>query len=155
MPDARIAAYRGVVLHFLADPGEGDNPHAMQFFEDGLLVVEDGWIKAVGDAASLLPALPPNAQRAPPWRAFYLATLGGAQALGLDDRIGNFKSGNEADFVVLRLDSTPLMARRIRNCSTLGEKVFALMMLGDDREIAATYVLGETAYVNQPLSQRL
>jgi guanine deaminase len=93
-------------------------------------------------------------QRLSPWRAFYLATLGGAQALGLDDRIGNFKPGNEADFVVLRLDSTPLMARRIRTCSTQGEKLFALMMLGDDREIAATYVMGKAAYVNQPLSQR-
>jgi guanine deaminase len=78
----------------------------------------------------------------------------GRRPWGLDDRIGNFKPGNEADFVVLRLDSTPLMARRIRTCSTPGEKLFALMMLGDDREIAATYVLGETAYVNQPLSQR-
>jgi hypothetical protein len=29
------------------------------------------------------------------------------------------------------------------------------MMLGDDREIAATYVMGKAAYVNQPLSQRL
>jgi guanine deaminase len=46
------------------------------------------------------------------------------------------------------------MARRIRTCSTQGEKLFALMMLGDDREIAATYVMGKAAYVNQPLSQR-
>jgi guanine deaminase len=93
-------------------------------------------------------------QRLSPWRAFYLATLGGAQALGLEDRIGNFAPGKEADFVVLRLDSTPLMARRIRTCSTPGEKLFALMMLGDDREVAATYVLGESAYVSQAAQRK-
>ena len=92
-------------------------------------------------------------QRLSPWRAFYLATLGGAQALGLDDRIGNFQPGKEADFVVLRLDSTPLMARRIRTCSMPAEKLFALMMLGDDREVAATYVMGQAAYVSQPFAQ--
>jgi guanine deaminase len=93
-------------------------------------------------------------QRLSPWRALYLATLGGAQALGLDDRIGNFELGKEADFAVLRFDSTPLMARRIRTCSTPGEKLFALMMLGDDREVAATYVMGERAYVGQAAAQR-
>ncbi len=35
------------------------------------------------------------------YRGFYSATLGGAQALYLDDRIGNFEPGKEADFVVL------------------------------------------------------
>jgi guanine deaminase len=33
--------------------------------------------------------------------ALYLATLGGAQALGLSDQIGNFESGKDADFVVV------------------------------------------------------
>jgi len=93
-------------------------------------------------------------QRLSPWRAFYLATLGGARALGLDDRIGNFEPGKEADFAVLRLDSTPLMTRRIRACSTPAEKLFALMMLGDDRAVAATYVMGQPAHFKQPLSQR-
>jgi guanine deaminase len=90
-------------------------------------------------------------QRLSAWRAFYLATLGGARSLGLDDRIGNFEPGKEADFVVLRLDPTPLMARRIRTCSTPAEKLFALMMLGDDRAVAATYVMGRAAQLSQPV----
>lgn len=85
-----------------------------------------------------------------PWRAFYLATLGGARALGLDQRIGNFEPGKEADFVVLRLDSTPLLARRMRTCVTPAHKLFALMMLGDDRAVAATYVMGAAAYRAPP-----
>ena len=32
--------------------------------------------------------------------ALYLATLGGAKALGLADRIGNFEPGKDADFVI-------------------------------------------------------
>lgn len=36
-----------------------------------------------------------------PVQAFHLATLGGARALGLDDRIGTLATGKEADFVVV------------------------------------------------------
>ena len=85
-------------------------------------------------------------QRLSPWRAFYLATLGGARGLALDDRIGNFEPGKEADFLVLRLDSTPLLARRLQQARSPAELLFALMMLGDDRAMAATYVLGEPVY---------
>jgi len=93
-------------------------------------------------------------QRLSAWRALYLATLGGARALGLDDCIGNFEPGKEADFAVLRLDSTPLLARRVRACSSPAEKLFALIMLGDDRSVAATYVMGQPAYSCKLLSQR-
>ena len=36
-----------------------------------------------------------------PTEAFYLATLAGASALGLEDTIGNFAPQKDADFVVL------------------------------------------------------
>ncbi|WMC10968.1 guanine deaminase [Oceanimonas pelagia] len=78
-----------------------------------------------------------------PMKAFYLATLGGAEALRLDDRLGNLLPGKEADFLVLDLAATPLMSARIQNAQTLYEKLFVLMMLGDDRAIAETYVYGE------------
>jgi guanine deaminase len=78
-------------------------------------------------------------------RAFYLATLGGARALYLDERIGNFAPGKEADFVVLDPAATPLLARRSACCKTLAERLFVLMMLGDDRAVAATYLLGAPA----------
>ena len=47
-----------------------------------------------------------------PFQALYLATLGGAKALYLDDKIGNFAVGKEADFVVLNFKGTPLIERR-------------------------------------------
>jgi guanine deaminase len=79
-------------------------------------------------------------------RSFYLATLGGAQALGLENKIGSFKPGNEADFVVLNYDSTSLMKRRQEQCESLSDKLFALLMLGDERCITSTYVAGKRMY---------
>jgi len=78
--------------------------------------------------------------------AFYMATLGNAKTLKLDDKIGNFESGKEADFVVIDLASTPLMERKQSKCKTLDEALFSLMMLGDDRAIQETYVAGVQQY---------
>lgn len=77
-----------------------------------------------------------------PLRAFYLATLGGARALGLDDRIGGFGTGREADFVALDLAATPLLARRLRGVTDLADILQALMVLGDDRSVAGAWVAG-------------
>ncbi len=79
----------------------------------------------------------------PAMRALYLATLGAAEALYLDDRIGNFEAGKEADFVVLDFAGSSITARRTAAADSIEEKLFALMTLGDDRNIAATCVLGE------------
>jgi len=82
-----------------------------------------------------------------PLRAFYLATLGGAAALYLDDRIGSFAIGKEADFVVLDPAATPLLERRMARTTTLAEKLFAFMIMGDDRAVQATHVLGSPAHM--------
>ena len=107
------------------------------------------------------------------FKSLFLATLGGAQALSLADRIGNFASGKEADFVVLDLKATSLLdfkmgaleameakeamhsSLNLATDSALGsscdetalqEKLFGLTMLGDDRAVVATYVYGGLAY---------
>ena len=79
------------------------------------------------------------------FQALYLATLGGAKALYLDDKIGNFVVGKEADFVVLNLKATPLIARRLEHSSSLHDQLFALLMLSDDRSVTASYVMGKAA----------
>ncbi|HUN93554.1 MAG TPA: guanine deaminase [Burkholderiaceae bacterium] len=78
--------------------------------------------------------------------ALYYATRGAARALLLDDRIGSFSPGCEADFVVLDPASTPLLARRWALAASWVERLFALMILGDDRAVAQTYILGERAH---------
>lgn len=77
-----------------------------------------------------------------PFKCFYLITLGNARSLQLDDKIGSFAPGKEADFVVLDYNCTPLMALKQSKSKTLREKIFSLMMLGDDRAIKATYISG-------------
>ena len=81
-----------------------------------------------------------------PMRSFYLATLGGARALDLDSSIGNFESGKEADFVVLDYASTPLIEMRCAGSRSIQEKLFVMEMLGDDRAVRETWVMGECQY---------
>jgi guanine deaminase len=78
--------------------------------------------------------------------AFYHATLGGARALALDDKIGNFNPGKEADFVVLDPAVTALQKLRHENSPKLADRLFVLMTLGDDRNIYRTYVDGKVVY---------
>ena len=77
-----------------------------------------------------------------PFHALYLATLGGARALDLGDRIGNLAPGKEADFLVLDLAATPLLARRLAGDRSLENRLFALTVLGDDRVVERTYLAG-------------
>ncbi|WP_395764518.1 guanine deaminase [Stutzerimonas balearica] len=81
-----------------------------------------------------------------PFKSLYLATLGGARALYLDDRIGNLQPGKDADFVVLDYQATPLIDYRMRQARTLEEKLFALTILGDDRAVKETFAAGESVH---------
>lgn len=81
-----------------------------------------------------------------PYKSLYLATLGGAEALRLNDKIGNFEVGKEADFVVLDEQATPLMDYRMQQVQSLDERLFVMMTLGDDRSIFETYATGRCVY---------
>jgi guanine deaminase len=83
--------------------------------------------------------------------ALYLATLGGAEALGLEDRIGSIQVGGEADIVVLDPKATPLLAFREARSRSLEETLFVLMTLGDDRAVRATDVAGALAHAREPV----
>lgn len=50
-------AYRAAILHSIADPAEVGLDASHEYFEDGLLVIDDGRISAVGPASELLPSL--------------------------------------------------------------------------------------------------
>ncbi len=82
-----------------------------------------------------------------PFQLFFLLTLGGARSLSLDQAIGNFTPGHEADFVVWNDRATPIQAFRnlVEMPQTLDEihdRLFSLIMMGDDRSVEAVYVLG-------------
>lgn len=85
-----------------------------------------------------------------PLQAFYLGTLAGARALHIDDKVGNLAPGKEADFLVLNLAATPLLARRTAMTRTLAETLFVLAVLADDRAVERTYLMGELAHTRRP-----
>lgn len=80
------------------------------------------------------------------FQGLYHATLGGARSLYLDGEIGNFEVGKYGDFVVLDPAATPLIERRMARASSLAERLFVLMMMGDEHMVAATHVQGRKVF---------
>ncbi len=80
------------------------------------------------------------------FQGLYMNTLGGARALDLEGAIGQLEVGCEADVVVLDYAATPFLEFRLSQSKDLHEKLFALMMLGDDRSIFETYALGDVVH---------
>ena len=78
--------------------------------------------------------------------AFYLATLGGAEALNIHDRIGTFKVGMEFDAVILSAD-VPNSPVQIFDRDTISDIFQKLVVLGDDRNIRRVFVQGRDVSV--------
>lgn len=93
-------------------------------------------------AAEAYKVLQLQGQKLDPLRAAYQITLGNARAMGMASSIGSFDIGKEADVVVLDPRGQRLLARRTERAETLADLLFALMVLGDDRAVAQTYVMG-------------
>ena len=72
-----------------------------------------------------------------PFKAFHLLTMGGARALGMEDGIGSLEVGKDADFVVINPE--PLAGVD----DSLEVLLSRLMVLGDERNVSATYVRGK------------
>lgn len=80
--------------------------------------------------------------------AFYLATQGGAEALGKDTLIGSFEIGKEADVVVLDLASiTPYGRKTNPHASLSVEDVITLLVhRGHSSAVVETFVRGRSIY---------
>lgn len=126
--DLRAASDCGIPVGIGSDVGGGASLNLLRALSDGYK------------------ALQLKDQSLPGFRALYLATLGAAKALCMEDRIGNFQAGKEADFIMLDTSTSPSVQRRLSQANDVAEKFFALMMLGDDRAIAATYLMGKPAF---------
>lgn len=90
-----------------------------------------------------------------PYRGFWSITLGGAHGLYIDEYVGNFDKGKEADFVALDWNSGPAGMRWHQSLLCEGDPtsmeqaanlLFSVMMVGDDRCVDETWVFGERAY---------
>jgi guanine deaminase len=76
----------------------------------------------------------------------HTATLGAAQALRLDQEIGSLEPGRVADLTVWDWAVGPVAASRDALARDLHERLFAWMMLGDERNLVTTLVAGRTQY---------
>jgi guanine deaminase len=84
--------------------------------------------------------------RLSPFKSLYLATLGGARALRLEDKVGTLQAGSDADFLVLDYNATPLLSYRIKQSRSIEETLFVLTTLGDDRTVQQTYAAGQLVH---------
>jgi guanine deaminase len=80
---------------------------------------------------------------------WFMATFGAAKALQIDDKVGNFIPGKEADFIVIDPDASTYLKYRREKVDDIFELLFILMTLGSESNIKATYINGELAYLNE------
>ena len=85
-------------------------------------------------------------QRLTAWKALHATTRGAAQALGLGAEIGSFDPGSMADLCIWDWAVGPVATRRDAAARSLHEKVFAWMLLGDERNLVTALVGGVTRY---------
>ncbi|MCF8533078.1 MAG: guanine deaminase [Reyranella sp.] len=91
-----------------------------------------------------------------PYRGFWSITLGGAEGLYIDDLVGNFEPGKEADFVALDWNAGPAVQSWHQSLTVgksgpqeVGEAaslLFGVMMVADDRAVDETWVMGKRLY---------
>jgi cytosine/adenosine deaminase-related metal-dependent hydrolase len=88
--------------------------------------------------ATLLTRLDRDADSINAEQAVYAATLGGARAMGLDDRIGSLEEGKQADLTVVSLDSA--------HQQPAGSPVDALIFSSTGRDVILTVVAGKEIF---------
>lgn len=80
---------------------------------------------------------------------FRMATIGNAQRLHIEDETGSLTAGKFADIAVIDPEATPVLKSRHELSQSLEDILFSLIILGDDRAIAATYVAGMRLYLKE------
>ena len=78
-----------------------------------------------------------------PAQLLWLATAGGAEVLGMKQKIGSLSPGFEADIVVIDLGSTELISYRASRAETIWDEIFATITMGDERAIASVWSGGK------------
>ena len=127
-PSANFFLHSGVML--------------IQKFIDQGINVSLGTDIAAGQFTSILPVLRDTYYANPidPKSAFYMATMGGAISVSMEEKIGSFEIGKYADFVVLNVgDLNP-------TDSSTQDILSHLMFRGDERNMKATFLAGKRIF---------
>jgi len=81
-----------------------------------------------------------------PARLLYLSTLAGAEALGLDAEVGDFRAGKAADFVYLKPPDGSVLAAVLRRVESLDQALAALFTLAGSESVREVRVEGSVVY---------
>ena len=125
----RQAAEQGVNVSLASDVGGGTSLAMLRNLADGYK------LQAMAG------------QRLSAWALLHAATRGAAQALRLDHEIGSFEPGLMADACLWDWAVGPVALRRDGLARELHERVFAWMMLGDERNLVESWVGGVSRYL--------
>jgi len=85
-----------------------------------------------------------------PVHLLYLATRAGAQALGLDDRVGDFAVGKDFDAVWLRPAPSSTLAVNLRQASDVTDALARIFALSTPADVAAVWLRGQRAAGQDP-----
>ncbi|NBX75602.1 MAG: guanine deaminase [Proteobacteria bacterium] len=80
---------------------------------------------------------------------FYLATLGGAKALGLENEVGNFEVGKKADIQVINWKKKSILKARMENSQTALDRFFSCLFHFEKDLIEAVFVDGKPVFARQ------
>ena len=102
-----------------------------------------------GLQAYLLQRLAPDGVLLNPAHLLYLATRAGAEALGLDEAVGDFSPGKAADFVYLRPPEGSPLAAVVEQSADMDRILAALFTLGGAESVREVRVEGVAVYRSQ------
>ena len=96
--------------------------------------------------AYLMQRTSPGGMNLHPAQLLYMATRAGAEALGLEDEIGDFQTGKQADFVYLRPPAASPLAAVAARAESPEAVLAALFTLAGKESVAEVRVAGSVVY---------
>jgi guanine deaminase len=96
--------------------------------------------------AYLLQRIAPDGMLLNPSHLLYLATLAGAEALGLADETGDFRTGKSADFVYLRPPSDSPLAAVLEREQSPEQVLAAIFTLAGAESVREVRIAGSVVY---------
>lgn len=126
--DFRTAEVKGVPLAFASDVGGGTSLSMLVTAAEAYKVGQLGGHRLTASQLA------------------YGITQGNARALSMQNEIGTLDVGKMADLVIYSPAVRPLLHHRFEQADNIEEQLFAMLMLGDERCVEATWVAGKRLY---------
>ena len=120
----------GVRFGLGTDVGAGTG---LSLFKEGLMAYHVQMVREGGELIG-------------PEHLLYLATKAGAEALGLEDEIGDLSPGRSADFVLLRPPAGGTLDTVLRNSPSVDATLGALFTLAREECVAEVRVAGDVVF---------